>query len=26
LQHRFVIAVWPNELNDRIGHLAITPR
>jgi hypothetical protein len=26
LQRRFVIAVWPNELNDRIGHLAITPR
>jgi hypothetical protein len=26
LQHRLVIAVWPNELNDRIGYLAITPR
>ena len=26
VQHRPVIAVWPNELNDRIGYLAITLR
>ena len=26
LQLRLVIAVWPNELNDRIGSLATAPR
>jgi hypothetical protein len=26
VQIRLVIAVWPNELNARIGSLAIAPR